>query len=73
MKALVSISLLTTMALLVMATRVPAQSPSDRPRGVNEESWVSVSDSVGIVVTDPGAMPTPGTYHFQGNEPGVMP
>jgi hypothetical protein len=52
MKVLLSNAIVVFVAVLVMTTWVRAQSQSDRPPGVDEGSWVAISDTVGLVLVD---------------------
>lgn len=52
MKALVSKTLVVSVALFMLVTWVRAQSSGDRPPGVAQESWIPISDSAGILVLD---------------------
>lgn len=48
--------LLVTAACLIVASSA-AQSEADRPPGVDENSWVPISDTAGIVLTNIAGMP----------------
>jgi hypothetical protein len=52
MKVTLSKSVAVGIALLVVTTWVRAQSDSVRPPGVDEESWIALSEDAGIVLTD---------------------
>jgi hypothetical protein len=52
MKALLSSTLIVLVAILAITTWARAQSPGDRPLGVDEDNWVAISDTVGIVIVD---------------------
>jgi hypothetical protein len=51
MKAFLS-SIVVLVAIVVMTTWAKAQAPGDRPLGVDEDNWVAISDTVGIVLVD---------------------
>ena len=52
MKILLSSTVVALVAILAMITWARAQAPGDRPLGVDEDSWVAISDTVGIVLVD---------------------
>ena len=52
MKAFLSSTIIVLVTILVITTWARAQAPGDRPSGVDEGSWVALSDTVGIVLVD---------------------
>ncbi len=54
MKTLLSSTIIALVAILAITTWARAQAPGDRPPGVNEDSWIAISDTVGIVIVDIG-------------------
>jgi hypothetical protein len=60
MRATLLKSIAVSVALLVLATWVRAQSDSDRPPGVDEETWIALSDDAGIVITNVTFAPSEG-------------
>jgi hypothetical protein len=57
--------MLMTAACLIVASSA-AQSAADRPPGVDENSWVPLSESAGIVLTNLTGMPA--TVRLRGAE-----
>jgi hypothetical protein len=54
MKTLLSSTIIALVAILAITTWARAQAPGDRPLGVDEDSWIAISDTVGIVIVDIG-------------------
>jgi hypothetical protein len=56
--------LLAATACLIVAAST-AQSAADRPPGVDEASWLPISDTAGIVLKEPIGVPVPGTDRLE--------
>ena len=54
MKAFLSSTIIALVTILAINTWARAQAPGDRPLGVDEDNWVAISDTVGIVIVDVG-------------------
>ena len=52
MRAFLSSTIVVLVAIVAMTTWARAQAPGDRPLGVDEDNWVAVAESVGIVLVD---------------------
>ena len=59
MKAHLSNVIVVLVAVLAMTTWVRAQSQGDRPPGLDEDRWVAISDTVGLVLADVSFTPAP--------------
>ena len=62
---------LVTAACLIVAAAA-AQSNADRPPGVDENSWIPISDTAGIVLTSAAGMPA-GTRLRQSDVEAIVP
>ena len=67
MKVTRSQSFLVAAACLIIAASA-AQSATDRPPGVDERSWVPISDTAGIVLTDMATTPSSGAFEVRGRD-----
>jgi len=74
MKAvLAAILAAVVITFLLTTTWAGAQSASERPPGVDEETWIALSPSAGIVLRDVVSAPPPSLFRFENNEPVVIP
>jgi hypothetical protein len=66
MRASWSLWILVAVVTCSIVASSGGQSPADRPDGVDVDRWVSISDSAGIVLTEPiVGVPVPGTDRLE--------
>ena len=59
--------------LLLMVSWVAAQTPTDRPPNVPAESWIPISNSLGIVIVNIDSTPARTVFRFEPNEQRIIP
>jgi hypothetical protein len=73
MKAVLTILAACLITFLLATTWAGAQSASERPPGVDEETWIALSPNAGIVLRDATSAPPPSLYRFENNQPVAIP